>query len=151
MIPVFQQVLHDPNAGQYGDCHRAAIATVLGLPPDDVPHFGFDDPPAPAFFNREREFLARFNLYGATVPFSGELTDVLRTMSTLNGSDFVYLLGGKSPRGTNHTVVCRGDQIEHDPNPKGGGLVEPCSDGLWWLTFFVAADLMKQARLERTP
>ncbi len=39
MIPLMQRNHHDPANGIYGDCHRAAIASLLELPMDDVPHF----------------------------------------------------------------------------------------------------------------
>lgn len=146
MKPVFQGIRHDPANGRWGDCHRAAIATVLALPLEDVPHFGDGNPPTDVFWAREREFLTRFNLRGVQCAYAGELADVMRTIAALNGPDVVWLLGGKSPRGTNHTVVCRGGALVHDPSPLGGGLVAPCEDGWWWVTFFVAADLPAMTR-----
>ena len=38
MTPVKQQFLHDPPTS-YGDCHRAALASLLDLTIDDVPNF----------------------------------------------------------------------------------------------------------------
>lgn len=147
MTPVFQTILdHDPAAGRYGDCHRAAIATVLGLPIESVPHFGAGGPPTDEFWRRERQFLSGFGLLGAQCAYAGEMADVLHTVSTLNGLDIVYLLGGLSRRGNDHTVVCRGNRIIHDPHPDASGLVGPCSDGMWWVTYFVAIDLPDLAR-----
>ena len=34
-----QTILHDPDNGLLGNCMQAAIATVLGLGMEDVPHF----------------------------------------------------------------------------------------------------------------
>lgn len=39
MTPVDQTILHDPDAGLYGDCQRAVIASLLDLPIDSVPNF----------------------------------------------------------------------------------------------------------------
>lgn len=39
MIPLRQRNKHDPENGVYGDCHRAALASLLELPLDEVPHF----------------------------------------------------------------------------------------------------------------
>ena len=41
MIPVHQTILADPvrGDGQPGNCYQAAIASVLELPLDEVPHF----------------------------------------------------------------------------------------------------------------
>lgn len=41
MTPIFQRVTdHDPSIGQIGDCFRAALASMLDLDLDSVPHFG---------------------------------------------------------------------------------------------------------------
>jgi len=35
-----QAFRHDPSNGMYGDCHRTAIASILGVERDTVPNFG---------------------------------------------------------------------------------------------------------------
>ena len=39
MIPVDQLVMRDPEKGIFGDCVRAAIASLLGVRAEIVPHF----------------------------------------------------------------------------------------------------------------
>lgn len=39
MTPVDQTILHDPQTGAIGNCMQAAIASLLDLPLDAVPHF----------------------------------------------------------------------------------------------------------------
>lgn len=146
MKPVKQQFKHDPTNGVFGDCHRAAMATVLALPIEAVPHFGDGDPSVDEFFRRERDFLAQYNLRSVQLPFGAGLDDVLRGMAGWNG-DVVYLLGGQSRTGVNHTVVCRGAEIVHDPSSSDAGIVGPCSDGHYWVTCFAALDLPRQVSL----
>lgn len=143
MQPVKQQFKHDPANGIYGDCHRAAIATALGLPLAVVPHFGHGDPPPEEFFAREAAFLACYGLRSVQLPVDGliRLDETIAMVERLNG-DVVYLLGGMSSTGVNHTVVCQGGRIAHDPSQIDAGITGPCSDGFYWLTFFVPADLV---------
>lgn len=147
MQPVKQQFKHDPANGVYGDCHRAAIATALGLPLAAVPHFGDGDPPADEFFAREAVFLASHGLRSVQLPVDGliRLDETLSMVERLNG-DVVYLLGGMSRTGVNHTVVCKGGAIAHDPSLTDSGITGPCSDGYYWLTFFAPADLVAHTR-----
>lgn len=146
MRPVKQQFRHDPANGVYGDCHRAAIATALGLDIEAVPHFGEGDPPVDEFYAREETFLDTVGLRSVQLPVAGEigLDATLAMVERLNG-DVVYLLGGKSRTGVNHTVVCRGGAIAHDPSQTAAGIIGPCNDGYYWLTFFSPADLVGHA------
>lgn len=149
---VHQSIRHDPDNGAFGDCHRAAIATVLGLTLDDVPHFLHDGCNGEEFAQREARFLARHGLVACCVPFAGDsYQHVLETMLNINGEDFVCLLGGTSRSGCNHTVVCRGSEIVHDPSPVGSGVIGPCDDGFYWLTFFCRLDVSRQALPEVLP
>lgn len=142
---VHQTIMHDPANGQYGDCHRAAIATVLGLEIEDVPHFLHDNCGGEEFTRREKVFLALHNLCPVSIPYqAGDLGDILRTVEALNGSDLVYLLAGRSRTGCNHSVVCRGGDIVHDPNPQKPGIIGPCDDGWYWLQFFCDLRVSKQ-------
>lgn len=128
-----QEIIHNPEANQYGDCQRAAIATVLQIPIDQVPHFGEGGPDSMEFFDRIRKFLEPRNLGLFTVPFqSCPIRDVLLMME-LNNEGLVYMLSGMSPRGVNHVVVCKGGEIIHDPHPSNDRLIGPCNDGHWWV------------------
>lgn len=128
-----QRFLHDPDNGQYGDCHRTAIACILDLELDDVPHFLYDNCDGNEFDRREREFLSKRGLIMINIPFAGTLDEVLQSIKH-NSPGAVFLLAGKSPRGTCHSVVCFDGKIIHDPHPDGGGVVAPCSD-YWWAQF----------------
>ena len=139
MRPLKQQFEHLPAEGCWGDCHRAAIASVLELDLDQVPHFGEAGPSAEEFRRREIEFLASHGIRPIAIPFLATEQGpgpVLNLIGEINGDDFVYLLGGKSRHGLNHSVVCVGRVIAHDPSNTNAGIVGPFDDGFYWLTFF---------------
>lgn len=134
MIPIKQTIKHNPDNGQFGDCHRACIASILELPIEKVPHFGYDgNKDGQIFWNRINEFLHQFGLKEVQFAFEGELKDILNMMKMLN-PDIHYLLGCASKRGYGHSVVCFNDNIVHDPT-----LMEPPHeynklDGFYWIT-----------------
>jgi hypothetical protein len=72
------------------------------------------------------------------------LEELLRYQGATN-PDAYYLMGGCSPRGTNHTVICLGGGLEWDPHPDGGFLVGPLDHGFWEITYFVPLALTKVA------
>ena len=47
------------------------------------------------------------------------------------------ILGGRSPRGTDHSVIIRGGEIVWDPHPAGGGVVGPLTHGQWEVTYLL--------------
>lgn len=132
-----QRFRHDPEKGVFGDCHRTAIACLLDLELDDVPHFLHDGCDAIEFNRREGEFLERRGFALFQMAYVGDLGDVLVSVGTCNPG-VIHLLAGKSPRGTCHTVVCCDGRIIHDPHPDGGGIVAPCGDdGYYWFSVLV--------------
>jgi hypothetical protein len=130
--PLIQMFLHDPENGQYGDCHRTAIAMCLGLAVEDVPHFC-----DPALFNEWRSsreiWLNAIGISAVEMPFSCDLPSLLAQLELSAGASPI-MVAGMSPRGTYHeTVLYQG--VLYDPHPAGGGIVAPCDDGgFWWVT-----------------
>lgn len=147
MTPVMSTIRHDPNAGTWGDCHRAAVATVLDLPLDAVPHFWEGGPDPVEFKRREREFLASKGLVGIDLVYAGADTNPEIILLVVGGMNpgVPYLLGGATARGVNHVVVCVGEDVVHDPSDTGG-IVGPCDDGWYWITFFGALYLDSRPR-----
>lgn len=136
MIKHKNRIKHDPEAGQYGDCHRACVATILGLDPDQVPHFygNWDQGEGEALL---REFLGEFNLVQYHVLYTSEATvdEILRVTGAM-GPGVPMILGGLSSAGVGHSVVLFNGEIYNDPS--GSGIVGPLPDGFYWVTVFVA-------------
>lgn len=135
MKPVKQSTRHDPNAGAWGDCHRAALASIFELELEAVPHFAENYSGVEEFNRRVDAWLAKRNLTAVLIPYSGSLPQVLATMA-VQAPGTVYLLGG-SARGVNHVVVGVGARVVHDPARYGMGLTGPADDGYFWVTLLV--------------
>lgn len=134
MVRHMNQVQHNPPLS-YGDCHRVCFATILGLQPEEVPHF-YETPET----DGEKlitGFLADLGLKQAHVLYQGEsvLADILHaTKHMMPGVPAI--LGGFSRTGCGHSVVILDGEIFCDPT--GSGIVGPMDDGFYWVTLFVA-------------
>lgn len=136
---------HRPNEGIYGDCFRTAIAAALDLDAVDVPHFmdgtvGKGEAPgsheAAARFLNERGIMLINVLFPGIIPLEDLLTTVMNSNPTSPG--IVFMLGGESRSGVNHVVLCCDGEIVCDPSQTDSGIVGPCDDGYYWVTFFGA-------------
>jgi hypothetical protein len=139
MKPQQQLVRHDPARGHYGDCHRAALASLFEIPVAEVPHFAAGGPSEDTFDLRVAYWLAQRNLSSVTLPLSGSLLEVLSGMGNACPRGY-WLLAGADRGGRDHMVVCHGREIVHDPGFGLRGLRGPCSDGYWWATFLTPLD-----------
>jgi hypothetical protein len=114
---VTQTILHDPELaeqGVYGNCLQAAVASVLRLPLDAVPHF--------AAFHWWPQALTMW-AYGRGLKVCGERTTSI--------PDRLCIVGGISPRGVDHVVVAHGGRVVWDPHPSHDGLVS-IKDATWF-------------------
>lgn len=149
MKPQKQLFRHKPSEGIYGDCHRTAIAIVLDLDAADVPHFmdgsagqgGADDAHdrCEAWLN-ERGIATINILFPGAVP----VEEILTTIAACNPRGRpAFILGGRSRNGVNHSVVACDGEIVCDPSLNDSGIIGPCEDGFYWLTFFGHLDATK--------
>lgn len=126
-VPVDQIIDHNPPYA-YGDCVRACIATLLGIPLYEAPFL----PPDAGWFASANEFLAGRGL--ALVSLDWDEGTVRMSLS----QDVYFLLYGKSPRGYGHAVIARVEDGQivtwHDPNPSRAGLLPGSIDGMALLT-----------------
>lgn len=146
-----QLIRHNPDQDQYGDCHRTALACLLDLDdPRDAPHFiGTYEQLKKrgetfAWDEAEERWLNSLGYTSVYVTFgdggedaSRELLDNVFNYMAFRNPNALYLLGGTSPRGTNHTIVCLGGGFYHDPHPDGGFLVGPLYNGYYEVTFLL--------------
>lgn len=129
---------HEPWNGIFGDCHRTAISCLLGLAPHEVPHFIQQEMESDGYWRElQNSWLAERGFVLLTSYYAGEglsLTKLLSVLEGCNGSQ-PAILGGRSPRGTDHSVVYLGRGAIWDPSEFGGGLVGPLSNGFWEVNY----------------
>ena len=120
-----------------GDCVRAAWATILGLPFEEVPDFspgvlgsGSDQ------LQMEREWIRTLGFDLVVVPAGSDPVDV--------PDDVCHLISGLSPRGFGHRCVGRGGKLVWDPHPSHLGL-----DELWSYTFLVPLDVRIETKQQQ--
>jgi len=126
-IPVDQIVEHNPPLA-YGDCMRACLATLLGIPLYEAPYL----PPDERWFATANQFLATRAL--ALVSLDWHVGTVKASLT----QDVYFMLYGKSPRGHGHAVIAHivdGQIVTfHDPHPSRAGLLDDSIDGMAFLT-----------------
>ena len=102
------------GSGRMGDCLRAAVATLLQIPPDRVPHFAESSDWLGALL-AFRDGLHYFTLQKGYWPPHMETA-------------LPWVIGcGRSPRGVMHAVILSAadGSLIHDPHPSRDGLSEP--------------------------
>lgn len=140
MKPQKQLLRHNPPAS-YGDCFRTAIAIVLDMDATEVPHFMDGAVSGEEGAAAAEAWLNARGMTGINIVVDGKrpLQAVLDSIAGTNLRQLpVFLLTGTSRNGCAHVVVaCNGD-IACDPALDDSGIVGPCDDGYYWLTFFGA-------------
>lgn len=140
MIPVVCRVKHDPEAGTFGDCLRACVASVLEMQAENVPHFSEDDP-GPEVANKRLALFLRslgFAPFWSNYDGSASVESVLEHQA-LQNPDATYLLFGRTASEGDHVIVCRGGSVIHDPAWYRSPMTGPGSHGFW--TVMVIAKL----------
>ena len=125
MTPIKQRRRHNPDEGIYGDCARAAFASILEIPYDDVPDFTFEGKQ----YEEIRSWLRRFGYDVCRFYFLGsEPLDTIQERMQSWNPNIYYLLSGSSSLGVGHVVVCLNGEIVHDPSLDNTGIVGPLKD-----------------------
>jgi hypothetical protein len=134
-VLVDQEFMHDAPGGVVGDCFRACVATIMGLPRDEVPHFVKlgtgpdgndvrDDDGQPLWATLTREWLAE---RGLTFYYFDTGTAAPAANRIEQSAYPLIILSGPSPRGPfPHAIVGDNETGEpvHDPHPSRAGIVE---------------------------
>lgn len=108
--------MHDPDTGGIGDCMRATVATLLGLPAEDVPHFvrigieAGDGDEGYVWWDTLLDFLLARGLW-------------LQNHPADEPPSVPHLASGPVPRGVQHVVAVDGDGTVHDSHPSRSGLL----------------------------
>lgn len=122
---------HDPDAGTYGDCMRACIASIMDRDSEEVPHFADGGVSADEAMSHMRDWLHHTGHAPFIAGYPGDifLSDLLTMHAALN-PDSLYVLFGGTGSG-DHCVVCRGGEIIWNPAWTGGRIGQPLSNGTW--------------------
>ena len=123
-LRVDQTILAD-DPKRKGNCVAACVATILGLPLAQVPHFiefGI------AYGDSEdvKEVSHGNNWWAMMLGFlagRGLWVVELDTVTDADPDEFV-LVAGMSPRGVVHQVVYREGRLWHDPHPSRAGVLD---------------------------
>lgn len=137
-----QLIRHRPEEGHWGDCTRTAFAIMFGLEPEDVPNFGdfgTDEPNDLEFNRRVNAWLEQRGYAPINCPFSCTLEELMEMQKACNHGVY-WVLGGRSRNDSNHSVLCRGGSIISDPSQNDAGIIGPCDDGFFWVTYVVPVD-----------
>ena len=138
MTPQKQLYRHQPELGTIGDCERTCLACLLDLTPDQVPHFGeknWED--STAFNKQEDEWLQSAGYRRIQLAYDISLESLLKSQKNL-APHVYYILSGQSKTGCNHSVIGLNDQIVWDPSINDSGIVGPCDDGYYWITYLIS-------------
>jgi hypothetical protein len=131
MTPEICRVSHNPERGQYADCVRACVASILDRPAVNVPHW---------FENPERDgencqlnmqlWLAEQGKIAAMIGIPGNTPfPLLLAFMRDNYPDCYYMLWCNS--GGDHAIVGQNDKIVHNPAWIKSPVDGPHSSGFW--------------------
>lgn len=106
MHEVTQSILHGDASGRPGNCLQAAVASLLELPLDDVPHFvEYED-----WLERLAEFCTAHGFRPIMRPVTAPVA--------------YGMAWGPSPRDVRHAVVWTEGEMAWDPHPSRAGLTK---------------------------
>lgn len=125
MNPTRQTILHDKEAGLFGNCLQATLASLLHMPIDEVPHFCKIYPAR--WQKKLNEWLKPHGLAFLDV------TGVEGVFKKQGISGCFHEISGQSPRDSSvrHSCVGRDGEWVFDPHPIGDGVNEDLTFGIF--------------------
>lgn len=111
MIPYTQTILEGQN-GMRGNCWQTAIASVLDLQVEEVPHFV------------QIEAEGGENWATHTAQWLWDRGFGWQTLKKHLMTGEFYLVSGPTVRGTQHVTIWQDGRMVHDPHPSGVGLLK---------------------------
>lgn len=108
---VYQTRFGYPN----GNCYAAAVASITGLPLEEIDEACGNAAGWPEGWDVMRRFLSRHGWYVIYFSFSSDLHEPYD--NRVIGFPFNYLLSGTSASGLGHVVVAYSGRVVHNTNP----------------------------------
>jgi hypothetical protein len=102
-----QAFFHDPASGIQGDCYRTAIACVLGVDRDSVPH-SHDEMTGPENEVFTDAWLRPQGLRRIYIPVLGDDFKEVANAMYQRGGGLSVIITGRGPRDVNHVIVVHG-------------------------------------------
>lgn len=102
-----QAFRHDPSAGIQGDCFRTAVACVLGIDRESVPH-SHDDLSGIEAMTFIDAWLHPQGLRRIHMPVLADTLDEVARNIYPRGGGLPVIVTGRGPRDVNHVVVVHG-------------------------------------------
>jgi len=132
-----QDMFYDPEITGNGNCVQAAIASLLGLRLDEVPHFNLVYGPSPCDIEDGIDkFLAERGYALVRLPYN-------------HVPEVCYLAYGRSSRGCFHVVIMNAGKLIHDPHFSREGVLKV--DEIKVLVPLDAAQLCLKPGIARLP
>ena len=146
MIKNYQSIKHDPKNEVYGDCYRACVSSILGVPIDDVPHVFEVNQDPDAGTDKMIEYLNSKGFVLITVCYndSASLSEVLDWSRQFN-QKIPCIFTAQTTTGSNHCYVLLDGEIWHDPSPEPTEIKGVCNDTKCWHLEFLARDILKES------
>lgn len=123
MTPCRNQSRHDPDNGQFGDCHRCCVAAILDLHPSEVPHFAqIELETGRNWLELLREWLAGYRFSYVRFAYLGtETLETVLEITAQNSPGVPLILGGAAAASPEcgHSVVIMDGKIVMDPSDSG--------------------------------
>lgn len=133
--------LHQDGAKRaQDDCYRTAIACLLNLAPEEVPHVYAD--PATTWRDGRRQmqnWLAERGLCSFVIAVKAENNDLQPLMEWMKDYNptACFILMGTSKNGVNHSFAVRGGTVVPDHALDDSGIIAPANDGHFWLELLI--------------
>lgn len=135
MIPQICKTKHNPP-DTYGDCLQACVASMLNMDMSEVPHFHRDGDDQRG--NKEfKDWLQVIGLRPFYMAFPSDvpLKNIFTMMEGVN-TEIEYLLFCSVNDG-DHCVVCKNDQVIHDPAWYRSNNYKAGTNDFWVVVVFV--------------
>lgn len=128
MIAHDQTYFVGDGTGIPGNCMQAALASLLDLPLEEVPHFAAL--PEHGWWDAFLGWLSDHNLRITMFAERFDQIDTYRDGMLVSApyekapSEPLLIAVGMSPRGVQHSVVWQNNGMVHDPHPSRAGFVD---------------------------